>query len=271
MAETLPWLDHLLLSVDDVLELVTAYLPTLASALLLLLAGWLLARLIKALVLRIGNGLGNVLQRAGFWQKVHFVRLPWPVSLVFGNLLYWIVIFIFLASAASQLGLPGVSVWVDSALRVLPKLVSAAGILIVGFIAASLARDAAPIPQLARALFLTLNTIAVLVAADELGVDVVLLQQIVTILIGVLFAGAALAFGLGAGGTVNNIVAAHYLRRTYRPGQRVRVGEIEGVILEIAQTAVMLDTVTGRAMVPARVFASRTSLLLDDETDGNDL
>jgi len=61
-----------------------------------------------------------------------------------------------------------------------------------------------------------------------------------------------LAFGLGARTAVTNIIAAHYLRQIYRVGHSVKVGDVHGKIVEITNTAVILECTDGRAVVMGR-------------------
>ena len=48
---------------------------------------------------------------------------------------------------------------------------------------------------------------------------------------------------------------------------RVRVGDIEGEILEITPTNVVVETDEGRAHIPARRFAEDVAVLLTGERD----
>ncbi len=59
---------------------------------------------------------------------------------------------------------------------------------------------------------------------------------------GGLFAGAALAFALGAGPVASNVIAAHYVQQAYRVGDTVQTGATTGRIVEITQTAVMIES-----------------------------
>ena len=117
---------------------------------------------------------------------------------------------------------------------------------------------------LARIFHPLILVVAGLVAADQLGLDVGLLASLVTIVAAAAFGGLAFAFGMGAGSTVENIFAIRELRRMYRPGERVRVGEVEGVIVEensvlsmgvyLGQSTKILDRTTGQILygrVPA--------------------
>jgi small-conductance mechanosensitive channel len=255
--------------------IIKAFLPTLATALMLLIIGWLTARMIRAIVLRIGGAISRVLERTGITQHLHFVRLPWPLAVICANVLYWVVLIIFIAAAASLLRLPGVAVWVDQAIAILPKVFAAALIVLFGYVVAAFIREfisgttgqTGRANSLGQGFFVTVLAVAAVVAADELGVDVGLLQTIIAIAVAAMFGGIAFAFGLGAGSSVDNIIAGYYLRKTYRVGQRVKVGDCDGVILEISPTAVMIDTRAGRAQVPARLFNTQVSVLLEEDVN----
>ena len=92
-----------------------------------------------------------------------------------------------------------------------------------------------------------------------------MLVILVTVIIGAAFASAGLAFGIGANITVSNIVAAYYVSQNYTVGQTVRIGDIEGEIIQLTPTAVMLAAREGRVLVPAKRFSEEASLLLVGE------
>jgi small-conductance mechanosensitive channel len=75
---------------------------------------------------------------------------------------------------------------------------------------------------------------------------------------------ASLAFGLGARTAVGNVIAVHYLRKSYRVGDAVRIGSIEGEIAAITRTAVLLETPDGQVEVPASKFSEEISVLLSE-------
>ena len=63
---------------------------------------------------------------------------------------------------------------------------------------------------------------------------------------------------------VGNIVAAYYVAQMYRPGQTIRVGEIEGRILRTTTTALILDTKVGQVHLPASVLSEQPSMLVPE-------
>jgi small-conductance mechanosensitive channel len=64
---------------------------------------------------------------------------------------------------------------------------------------------------------------------------------------------------------VTHILAAHYVRQLYEVGQYVRVDEVEGRIVRITQTAVILHSDEGQVVVPASTFATTRSTRLVQE------
>ncbi|HEX6308525.1 MAG TPA: mechanosensitive ion channel domain-containing protein, partial [Longimicrobiales bacterium] len=68
----------------------------------------------------------------------------------------------------------------------------------------------------------------------------------------------------GARTAVSNIISSYYVSQTYRVGQSVRVGGIEGRIVQTTPTAVFIATSQGRVMVPAKQFSEEASILLTE-------
>ena len=97
---------------------------------------------------------------------------------------------------------------------------------------------------------------------DQIGVDITIVVTILSVAIGAALGGLAIAFSLGARDLVSNLIGARYLNADYRIGERIRIGEHEGTVLEISSVSVILETEEGRVMVPARQFSERSSVLI---------
>jgi len=264
-------------SFQDFLRTLGAYAPSLLAALLLVVVGVLAGRLLRSLILRLGDGVDRLAQRLGFARRAGPWAARWPVSRVLANTVFWLVVLFFVTAAAESLGLPGIAQWLGQIIAYLPKVFAAAAIVLVGYLFGAFLRDAVSTAGaslgvkdaalLGRLVYVTVLAVAGIVGIGQLGVEVGLLVTIVAIAIGAAFGGAALAFGLGARASVDNVIAAHYLRKIYRVGQRIRIDRLEGEILEFTGTGVILDTADGRALVPAGTFNTRVSILVDRPAD----
>ncbi len=101
------------------------HLPNLLGALALLLLGWLLARVLRALTRRGAALLDSLIARtigAARWQIGHSAA-------VLGTIVYWVVLLFFVTAATQTLGLQTFTDWLSRLLEYLPTL--AAGLLIV--------------------------------------------------------------------------------------------------------------------------------------------
>ncbi len=271
------WLDALGRNYRELVEGTGALLPRLLGAALVLLAGWLLALALRAIVVRVARGLDRLFEAAR--QRAGAPATPprWPLSRVLAWTVYWLTLLFFLTAAVNILDLPGVRELLAALLRLVPTVLATAALLLVVYLFSGLVAEritaaglraglagAAALGRLARALLLTL---AAIIAIDHLGIDLALLVNLVTVVAALALGGAALAFGIGTADEVRNIIALHYLRRAYQVGQRVRIEDLEGEILEFTAVAVVIDAPDGRTSIPARRFSEHASVLLEPSTD----
>ena len=269
------WLAALDNTYRELVQAAAAFVPGLVGATLLFVLGWLLAIALRALILRLGTGIDRMFYAVRDRLGQTHIELRWPISRIAAHTVYWLVIVFFLAAVSKLLGLPGLVDVFAQVLLYLPLFVVWAVVLFGVYVASGLAASAVTaaarssglsnaglLGRLARVFILVF---AVIIVVSQLGIDVTLLVNVVTIATAALLGGAAVAFGIGAGGVAGNVIAAHYVRRSYQTGQRVAVGAFEGEILEVTRSAVILDTERGRTMVPARLFNENASVLVDRE------
>lgn len=254
-----------------IVEPIAAYLPRVLAAVAVLVAGWLLARLLRALTVRLVTGIDRLWHAVILRSRLEQLQPRHPPARIVGEMVFWLTILFVVASAAEILGMGVFVNWLSAVVAYLPVL--AAGLLIVlaGFVLSSLARDlvsstaaSAGIVQgdlLGRVVQGLVLLTAVVVGVDQMGVDVQFLATIAAVAVGALLGGGALAFGLGARSLAANVIAAQQVRKHYRAGDRVRVRDVEGAILEIGTTSVVLDTGDGRVTVPASIFGEEISVL----------
>ena len=189
-----------------------------------------------------------------------------------GSTVYWIILLFFLAAATERLELAILTTLASSVAAFLPRILLGTLIVLAGFLAGNLAyadvtaaassagvRDAHVLARAAQFLLLFMGFV---IGAEQIGVESIMLTVLVTTVIGIALGGAVLAFGLGSGLAASNIISAYYLMKTYQAGQTVRIGDIQGRIIEITQTNVVLESKEGRVLVPAKKFGEEASILI---------
>ncbi len=260
-------------SYSSLQEMLYQLLPSLLGSIGLLLLGWLLARTIRLLILRAGEGIDRLIQV--FNRSQTNTVSGWKVSQYLSTTLYWLVIIFFVTAAAENMGLPGLSHWLNQLMTYLPRVVAAGVVIFLGYMLSQVARNtlrgllhnmppeqASHISEGAYHLILIM---AVLIGVGQLGIDLSLLVNLLTIVVAALFGGAAIALGMGARTAVANLFACQQLQHQYRVGDVVRLGNTEGRITEIMSGAVLLDTEMGQSMVPAHLFNKMESIRLEEE------
>lgn len=247
-------------------------LPEATAAVVILLIGWLAARLLRTLTLRSAGLLNRSIASIGARAGTRLSGLREASVRTISAILYWLVLLFFIAAATHVLGLTLFAGWLDRIIAYLPKVVSGIFIIIAGVVLSNIARDSilgafSGLPDaqrgyLARGAQVVTLTLLIIVGLDQVGVDVTVITTVLAIVIACVLGGLSIAFSLGARVYVSNLIGAHYLSREYREGERVRVGGQEGVILSVTPVAVVLDTPEGRLSVPARLFSEEATLLI---------
>ena len=257
-------------------EHLTENLPHLIGALLLLFAGWLVGKLLRALTVRLIQLLDRAIRRL----STRYGERPGILAAsadVLGSIVFWVTILFFLTAATQVLGLDAFLGWLNRVVAYLPTLLTGGLIVLAGFLLSALVRDVvattAPVGDSQRALLgrvaqLVILVTAVVIGADQIGIKVTFLVIMVTVLASALLGGLALALSLGARTYVSNLIGAHYLQQQFRVGQTVRMGSFEGRILEFTATAIVLETADGRVNLPAKLYHEEPIVLLMGGQDG---
>lgn len=250
-----------------------AYLPRIVVAVGLLAAGWIAGRVLRWLLRRFVSRLFRIRGGREVEQAVRASGVERIASDIVGGVVFWVVLVFFAALAGETLGLEAATAGLTLLMQYLPSVLAAVLIALAGLVLGNLARSAVStfattagidgkVPgQLVRYGVLLL---AAVVALDQIGVDSTLLILAVGISLAALLGSAALAVGLGARSEAGNIIAVHYLSKAYRVGQTVRIGDVEGRIVEFRANGVVLDTAEGRWTVPGREFSRSSSCLLGE-------
>lgn len=258
-------------SVSSVGQWLAANETRLVTAAVLIVLGVVLAYLLRMLAVRLVNAVERAVPGRAFGTDAGVARER-RIANMLGALVFWGVLLFFLATAANALGLALLSSVVDSLSVFVPRVFAAVLILVTGLVLGNLARSAVTAtaagagtaigPRLGQVVRVAIIIAAILIAVSELGVDIALLTAILSVALAALLGGFALAFGLGARTAVSNIIGSHYVRQTFEVGQMARIGGVEGTIIALTATAVVLEAPSGRVIVPAKQFGEMMSELV---------
>ncbi|MGH7481428.1 MAG: mechanosensitive ion channel family protein [Longimicrobiales bacterium] len=228
---------------EGVIQIV-AFLPQLAVALGILIAGYAIAKMVE-------RGTDGALRRVGFdrWMRdggvseaLERTGTGFDASTVLAKLVFWSMMLLVILLVANALGLGVVSALFAELLAYIPNVIAAVIILFLGLVLGEFVKDLVlasaggvpGMPTLARAAKAVVVILAVFMALEQLDIaeDIVLVTFIAVVGAGALAAG--IAFGLG-GREIAAEIARDWYERTretehalrHRPAPEPRPGESE--------------------------------------------
>ncbi len=252
-------------------------MPSLIAALLIILAGWLLGRLARRVAQHLASGANRFLDRTLRHGSAASVRLS-PASIsVAGELAFWLVLTLALLLAAGVAGLGSIGQWVNQIVLHLPNLIVGGAIVVVGYFLSVYLREMVTsaarrdrfggFPGLGQLVQWSTLAIALIVGLDQAGIDAAMLMIAFAIVTGGLVIGMVVPFAVGARDHVSNLIGARNARHYLHPGARLRIGDLEGELLEITPTHIALDTAEGRTLLPAKLLETQNVLIVTPGTE----
>ncbi len=244
-------------------------------AILIAVVGFAVARVLSRLVERWLMSLDNFTrQRApARFEKLDLVGM----RRVLRSVVYYGTLIIFLLLALQTLSVSLVREWLGALLQYVPQLILGGLIILSGYLLGMVVRTLLAgmlsmgpeqlVPRLAQLLVVTA---AVLTGLAQTAIDISFISNVIVILLAFFFGGLSLAFALGSRQLVENLLARRALDR-YRIGDLIRINEVEGRIIEILGTAVVLESRDGLVTVPTSRFVDTEVVLVsEEETDSDD-
>jgi Conserved TM helix len=205
-----------------------AFLPRLVGFLIILLIGWLIARAVKALVVKglQSVGIDRALSGGSAGPYVARAMPDARPSEIIGTIAFWFLFLGAIAIAVSQLGISALDNFVASIAAYLPNVVVAILIFVLaGAIAAAVSGlisrtlgDTATGKIAATAAPVLIMGIATFMILDQLNIAPAIVEITYIALLGSVALGMAIAFGLGG-----RDVAGRLLEDAYREGREQRV------------------------------------------------
>ncbi|MBL7870065.1 MAG: mechanosensitive ion channel [Cyclobacteriaceae bacterium] len=248
-------------------------LPSLIGAILLVIIGWLLGKLVATLVTKLLHAvkLDNLTDMLDINTSLIKADVNFTPSQIIGKFAYWVIFLLFLITASDTLGWSGVSTSINDLLSYLPKLFSAIVVFVLGFYIATIVRKALTsffistrVPAgmaISMSAYYVILVIITLTALNQAGVDTTVITANLSIILGGLVVAFALSFGLGSKEILSNIIAAYYLRGIFHVGQSIKVGEHAGEIVKIEKTTVTIKSEYHFTVIPSRKFSEEAVVI----------
>src|SRR5215467_139531 len=202
------------------------YLPRLVVMLIIALAGWVIAYLLKVIVrslLRLTK-FSRLSENSGATQLLHQAALPTSTELV-SRFVFWVAWVGFVLLGVSVLGIAGLDPYISRFFLFLPRLFVAVVILFVGSLAASFFSRAALLaavnsnlrsPRLVSiSIRIIISVFALSMVFEVVGVAEQTMLIAFGTAVGAIMLGLAIAFGIGG-----KDLAREFLEKKFSAGKR---------------------------------------------------
>ena len=218
-------------SLQQGLDSFFGFIPNLIGFLVILLVGWVIAKVVRTAVSKglESVGLDRALHESDTGEYVEKVSPGARPSKLIGAVAFWLIFLFVLTAALSALHIPAVTAFMTQVLNYLPNVIAAIVIFVLaaaiagalGGLVAKLLGDTPTGKVVATAVPALIMVIAVFMILNQLRIAPEIVSITYAALLGSVALGAALAFGLGG-----RDVAGRMLEDAYRKGQEQR-GQVE--------------------------------------------
>ena len=240
---------------------VLALIPLILTAMVIVVIGLIVAEYVVKLMM-------------GILKEMDFDKLVDPVEAmvkrqgiimeVLGGVVKILVVLIFIQIAVGVLNSTGafnmLAQLINSVILWIPNLVAAILIGLIGFWVASWLhekilewgkdKDVPFLETIATAVQFGVIYIAATMALAQAGIEVPMLYIVFSIAFGAIFIGIAVGFAFGSKDVFHNMISSLQSAQTLKVGQKVKVEEYEGTIVDIGRYHLTLDTISGKVKLP---------------------
>ncbi|MDH3718184.1 MAG: mechanosensitive ion channel [Planctomycetota bacterium] len=236
------------------------YLPNVIGMLLVLLIGWIIARVLERLAAMVLTRIrfDTLCEKTGLLDSIQQLGVKASPSRMLGRIVFYILMLMFLITATDVLGMESISSMIRSFMGYIPNLIGALVIIMFGLTLAnfvrSLVQNACERVGLdyanaaGKMVYGILLIVVGSLAVGQLQIETQLINKVIEIALLATGAGLAIALGFGTRDMARNIVAGVYARETFATGARLVVGEDKGTLTSIRAVNTELSTPDGKSV-----------------------
>jgi hypothetical protein len=248
------WQQIIVASFQRAFDQILSLAPNVLAMLVVLVAGYFVARIAGKVIAVLSTriGLETAAQRSGLAGSMKQVGITQNVSWILGQIVFWLLMCVFLTAAFNILGLQTLTAAMEQIVAYIPNLLAAAVVVVVGLLVATFLRGVIATggdrvglsyaEQLANGCYWILAAMTFIAAFKQLHIEVALLEQMILIAFGGLALGFGLAFGLGGRDVMAGILAGYYARQRFHAGDHIAVANMEGTVREVGPVATIIET-----------------------------
>ena len=251
---------------EDIWNQILELMPKLLLGLGFIIIAWIVIKIInfilkKLLKLSKIDAITTKLNEAKLFGKSDYKVVPSEIILKFVK---YVMVLIFVVIASEMLGLTIVSEGIGKFIAYLPILISALLIFVIGVYIGSIIKNTiintfkslefSGGNLVSNIVFYAIVIVISITSLNQAGVNTDIITNNLTLILGAILISFTIAFGLGSRDVVLRLLFGFYSRKNFEIGQRVKIKKVEGVIKQIDNLCITIDTNEGIVVVPIKKF-----------------
>jgi Conserved TM helix/Mechanosensitive ion channel len=275
MKPTPSFTDTLIETFNEMIKSLMSFFYNLIGAVLILLIGWIVAKMVAAVTQKMLEQLGadKIGDKLNEIDAIKSLKLEIKLSSIISKVLYYFILIFMLRPAADTLGVPAISDMVKLLVEFIPKLISSALMLSAGiFLADALKNFVVTLCKsfniaagklIGTAIFFFLFIIFVIQAVAQVGINTSLLESSFNLLVGGIIFAFAIGYGFASKEILLNIISSLYSKNKYKEGQTIEIDGVKGEIIAMDSTTITLKTLDSKTIFPLQVLQSKKIVIFE--------
>lgn len=271
---SLPNLKEVLLNtLENFITKFIEFVPNLIVAIIVLVFGVIIGKVVAKVVDKVLEqvGINKIGDKINEIEAIAKFDLKIKLSKIIGKVLYFFILLIFIIAAADALGVPAISNMVLLLVEFIPKIISAAIMVLVGVLLADALRkivadlcasfNIASGKLISSAVFFFILTIVIIGALAQAGINTDLLEFTFSVLVGGIVLAFSIGYGFASKEILLNITSSFYSRKKFKIGQVVEIDGVKGEVIDMDNTNIMLKTGDQTTVFPLRVLQTNKIII----------
>jgi len=252
-------------------------LPKVFFAIVIVLLGWLFARIIEKAVVKLLQTaqFDKLANRINTTHMLEQANIKLSVSELAGRFIYWLLILVVVITTADILGWNAVTGEISKLLSYLPQLLSAIVFFIAGIYIATFVRDIVSGATrtlgisagriISSLVYILLFLLVTLTTLEQAGMDTNILTSNLLLIIGAILLAAAISYGFASRVLLANILASFFSRKNVKIGEMIEIDGQRGRVTDINNISVTIRTgEKEKIIIPAQDFIHKTIKKIED-------
>lgn len=246
---------------QDLLRSFMSGVPKFFTAIVIAIIGLIIAKVVKKLIEKalVSINIDKIGEQLNEIEFVEKSNIKIKISAVVSKIVYYFLILFFMVAATDVLGMPAVSELVLSIFNLIPRLIVAMIVLIVGTLIADGLKGIAQtgleslgIPS-ARMIanfvfyFIMINIVISALTAAQINTE--FLSQNISLLIAGIILAFAIGYGLASQSSMSNFLASYYSKGKFDVGDTVTLDGVSGKIVEMDKSSMVIISEKGHKVI----------------------